>query len=115
MHSMRGLILGLAALVVTSSSAQAAGDSTAGRAVTVKCQSCHGKEGLGRALAGGGEAPNLAGQKYDYLVHSLMAYKAGERKSYMMSLVVKNLSDEDIANVAAYYAAIKITVEAPPP
>jgi cytochrome c553 len=53
-------------------------------------------------------------QKYDYLVHSLMAYKAGERKSPMMSLVVKSLSDEDMANVAAYYAAIKITVEAPP-
>ena len=58
--------------------------------------------------------PNIAGQKYDYLVHSLMAYKAGERKSPMMSLVVKSLSDEDIANVAAYYAAIKITVEVPP-
>ena len=111
---MRGLILGVVALVVTSSSAQAAGDRIAGRTVTVKCQSCHGKDGLGRALAGGGEAPNLAGQKYDYLVHSLMAYKAGERKSYMMSLVVKHLSDEDIANVAAYYSSIKITVEAPP-
>lgn len=43
-----------------------------------------------------------------------MAYKAGERKSSMMSLVVKKLSDEDIANAAAYYAAIKITVEVPP-
>jgi cytochrome c553 len=42
-----------------------------------------------------------------------MAYKAGERKSQMMSVVVKSLSDEDIANVAAYYAAIKITVEVP--
>ena len=60
-----------------------------------------------------GEAPNIAGQKYDYLVHSLMAYKAGERKSPMMSLAVKSLSDEDMANVAAYYAAIKITVEVP--
>ena len=111
---MRGLILGLAAIVVTSPFAQAGGgDSTAGQTVMVKCQSCHGKDGLGRALTGGGEAPNLAGQKYDYLVHSLMAYKAGERKSYMMSLVVKHLSDEDIANVAAYYAAIKITVEVP--
>ena len=44
---MRGLILGLAALVVTSPFAQAAGDSTAGRTVMVKCQSCHGKDGLG--------------------------------------------------------------------
>ena len=109
---IKKLFLGLAALA-TSSFAQAAGDSTVGRTVMVKCQSCHGKDGLGRAMPVGGEAPNIAGQKYNYLVHSLMAYKAGERKSPMMSLVVKNLSDEDIANVAAYYAAIKITVEAP--
>ena len=106
---MRGLILGLAALVVTAPFAQAAGDSTAGRKVMVKCQLCHGTDGLATM----NQAPNIAGQKYDYLVHSLMAYKAGERKSQMMSLVVKNLSAEDIANVAAYYAGIKITVEVP--
>ena len=107
---MRGLILGLAALVVTSPFAQAAGDSAAGRTVMVKCQLCHGKDGLGTSPY----APNIAGQKYDYLVHSLMAYKTGQRRSPMMSVVVKGLSKEDIANVAAYYAAIKITVEAPP-
>ena len=106
---MRGLILGLAALVVTSSCVQAAGDSTAGRTVVVKCQVCHGKDGLGTSPY----APNIAGQKYDYLVHSLMAYKTGQRRSPMMSVVVKGLSKEDIANVAAYYAAIKFTVEVP--
>ena len=79
-NSIRGLILGLAALVVTSSFAQAAGDSIAGGKVMVQCQSCHGKDGLGKMTY----APNIAGQKYDYLVHSLMAYKAGERKSSMM-------------------------------
>ena len=60
-----------------------------------------------------GNVPNLAGQKVYYLISSLTAYKAGERKSQMMSGVVKSLSDEDMANVAAYYAAIKITVEVP--
>ena len=108
-HSMRGLILGLAALVVTSPFAQAAGDSTAGRTVMVKCQSCHGKDGLATDYW----APNIAGQKQDYLVRSLKAYKAGERKNRMMLAVVKSLSDEDMANVAAYYAAIKIIVEVP--
>ena len=97
------------ALMVTSPFAQAAGDSIAGRTVMVKCQVCHGKDGLGTSPY----APNIAGQKYDYLVRSLMAYKARERKSSMMWTVVKSLSDEDIANVAAYYAAIKITVEVP--
>ena len=106
---MRGLILGLAALVVTSPFAQAAGDSTAGRTVMVKCQSCHGKDGLGTRPY----VPNIAGQKYDYLVPSLKAYKTRRRGSSMMYGAVSGLSDEDIANVAAYYAAIKITIEVP--
>ena len=104
-----GLILGLAALVVTSSFAQAGGDSTAGRKFMEQCQTCHGKDGLGKTSY----TPNIAGQKYDYLIHALMAYKAGERRSSMMSVAVMKLSDEDIVNVAAYYAAIKITVEVP--
>src|SRR5215208_1406727 len=109
-HSMRGLILGLAALVVPSPFAQAAGDSAAGRAVVmVKCQVCHGKDGLGTVA----DAPNIAGQKYDYLVHSLMAYKTGGRRSAAMSAAVNGLSKDDIANVAAYYAAIKFTIEVP--
>ena len=106
---MRGLILGLAALVVTSSLTQAAGNSAAGRTVMVKCQSCHGKDGLAIEYW----SPNIAGQKQDYLVRSLMAYKGGRRMSPMMFGVVSGLSDEDMANVAAYYAAIKITVEVP--
>jgi cytochrome c553 len=106
---MRGLILGLAALVVTSPFAQAAGDSTAGRTVVVKCQQCHGKDGLSTFP----KAPNLAGQKEYYLYWSLLKYKAGTRENQMMSDVVKSLSDEDMANVAAYYAAIKIIVEVP--
>jgi len=96
-HSMRGLILGLAALVVTSPFAQAAGDITDGRRVMGRCQGCHGKDGLG----GQPFIPNIAGQKEFYLLQSLMAYKAGERKSQMMSVVVKSLSDEDIANSVA--------------
>ena len=106
---MRVLIFGLAALVVTSSFAQAADDIAAGRTVMVQCQMCHGKDGIGKLPY----SPNIAGQKYEYLVNSLTAYKIGQRKSQMMSVAVKSLSDEDIANVAAYYAAIKITVEVP--
>ena len=106
---MRGLILGLAALVVTSQFGQAAGDITAGRRVMEKCQDCHSKDGLSRMPY----IPNLAGQKEFYLVQSLMTYKAGERKSHDMADAVKGMSDEDMANVAAYYAAIKITVAVP--
>ncbi len=101
--------LAAAALVVTSPYAQAAGDSIAGRTVMVKCQGCHGKDGN----HGAPNAPNLAGQKQDYLYWSLMDFKIGARKNRMMLTAVKDLSDEDMANVAAYYAAIKIIVEVP--
>lgn len=96
--------LGLAALVVASQFAQA-GDMT----VLEKCQECHSKDGISRMPY----IPNLAGQKDFYLIQSLMAYKTGERKSQNMADAVKGLSDEDLANVAAYFAAIKITVKVP--
>jgi cytochrome c553 len=108
-HGMRGLILGLAALMVTSPFAQAAGDIAIGRTVMEKCQGCHGKDGLG----GQPFIPNIAGQKEFYFIQSVMAYKAGDRKSQSMSDALKGLSDEDIANVAAYYSAIKLTVKVP--
>jgi cytochrome c553 len=87
----------------------AAGDPVAGRKVMAKCQVCHGKDGLAKLA----EAPNLAGQKQNYLVNALKSFKAGERKNEQMTVVAKGLSEEDIANVAAYYASIKITVEVP--
>ena len=76
----------------------------------VKCQVCHGKDGIARLP----DAPNIAGQKEAYVVKALKAFKAGERENEQMKVVTKGLSDEDIANVAAYYSSIKITVEPPP-
>jgi cytochrome c553 len=107
---LRGLIASLAALVACSTVAAAAGDAAAGKKVMLKCQVCHGKDGLARLP----EAPNIAGQKEAYLVKALTAFKAGERKNEQMTVVLKGLSDEDIANVAAYYSSIKITVQVPP-
>lgn len=107
---MRGLIVGLAALVACSAAANAAGDAASGKKVMLKCQVCHGKDGLAKLP----DAPNIAGQKEAYLVKALRAFKAGERKNEQMTVVIKGLSDEDIANVAAYYSSIKITVQVPP-
>ena len=75
-----------------------------------QCQVCHGKDGLAKLP----DAPNIAGQKEAYLVKALQAFKSGERKNEQMTIVVKSLSDADIANVAAYFSSIKITVEVPP-
>ena len=56
------------------------------------------------------EAPNLAGQNENYLVEQLQAFRSGERKNEMMSIVSKTLSDGDIDNLAAYYSGIAILV-----
>jgi len=67
---------------------------------------CHGLDGLAKIA----EAPNLAGQNERYLTEQLGAFKAGVRRNEMMSIVIEGLSDADIANLAAYYSAIEITV-----
>ena len=86
-----------------------AGDARAGRQKLTTCQGCHGLDGLSKNP----ESPNLAGQVEGYLVRSLAAYKSGERKNESMNIVAKDLSDEDIADVAAYYASIQVDVLPP--
>jgi cytochrome c553 len=55
----------------------------------------------------------LAGQQDEYLRRQLKAYRSGERQDPVMGVVAKMLTDEDIANVSAWYASIKITVTEP--
>lgn len=73
------------------------------------CRTCHGVDGLG-TIAG---VPNLSGQKYDYLVIQLEAYRDAKRHHPQMSIIAQMLSDDDIRNVAKWYSSIKITVELP--
>lgn len=92
------------------SEARAAGDVAAGRQKALMCQTCHGLDGRAKIP----EAPNLAGQNPLYLAKALKDYRSGARKNDMMSLVAPTLKDQDIDDLAAYYAAIEVTV-APPP
>jgi cytochrome c553 len=94
-------------LLPSSTSAE---DAQAGRKKTELCQTCHGLDGLGRLP----DAPHIAGQPAVYLERALRAYRSGERRNEMMSIVAKMLSDDDIRNLAAYYSAIKIEVKALP-
>ena len=84
-----------------------AGDAKAGRQKAESaCAVCHGADGLAKIP----EAPNLAGQNENYLIEQITAFKSGERKNEMMSVVVQDLSDADIENLAAYYSGIEISV-----
>jgi cytochrome c553 len=87
-----------------------AGDARAGRQkVAGVCQACHGMDGLSKNP----EAPNLAGQIENYLVKAITEYKTEVRKNESMNIVAKDLTDEDIANIAAFYASIQIDVIPP--
>lgn len=83
------------------SSAQA-GDAAAGKAKAMTCAACHGPTGI----SPNDIWPNLAGQKEGYLVKQIKAFRDGERNDPMMAPMVKSLSDEDIANLAAYYSSL---------
>ena len=90
-----------------SETAQAQGDVKAGRQkAEATCAVCHGVDGLAKVV----EAPNLAGQNERYLVEQLGNFQAGVRQNEMMSIVIKDLSQADIEDLAAYYSAIQITV-----
>lgn len=75
----------------------------------MQCQTCHGLDGLAKIP----DAPNIAGSPEPYLVRQLGAFRTGERKNEMMSIVAQQLSEKDIADLAAYYSAIEVTVTLP--
>jgi cytochrome c553 len=79
-----------------------AADIEAGKArVQAVCAACHGANGISVSDA----IPNLAGQKPVYLEIQLKALKDGSRKNPIMNAMASQLSGDDIANVAAYFAA----------
>ena len=99
---MKKFTLAIAATVMLASPAFA-GDAAAGKAKAATCAACHGAEGVSAVPM----YPNLAGQKEAYLVKQLKDFKAGTRKDPVMSAMAMPLSDEDIANISAYYASLK--------
>jgi cytochrome c553 len=82
--------------------ANAAGDIDAGKSSSVACAACHGNNGVSLIPS----YPNLAGQKEQYLVASIKAYRDGGRKNPIMTQMAANLSDDDIANLAAYFSSL---------
>jgi cytochrome c553 len=99
----------IAILLLATGAPAGAGDVAAGRRKALACQACHGLDGLSKLP----DAPHLAGQPERYLVKSLDEYRKGVRKNELMTLVVKDLSDQDIADLASYFGAIEISAQPP--
>ncbi len=99
-----------AVLLAATHTGAAAADAAAGKAkVQQTCAVCHGLDGLGKNP----DVPNLAGESPIYIRTQLHAFKSGARQHQQMSIIAQGLSDEDIANVAAWFSSLKVTVEMP--
>jgi cytochrome c553 len=95
-----------AALGVSLALAQGApaGDVSKGRDKTQMCQGCHGIVGWRTAYPEVYRVPMIGGQHEAYIVKALQEYRSGERSHPSMRGVAASLSDQDIADLAAYYA-----------
>jgi cytochrome c553 len=95
--------------MMTPHEAASAADAKAGKVKSQPCGVCHGANGISTLP----DAPNLAGQPEIYLSNQLRAYRSGERRHEVMTLVAKALSDDEIADLAAWFSSVRI--EAKPP
>jgi cytochrome c553 len=82
--------------------AQGAGDAAAGKVRAAGCAACHGANGQGVP-----PNPALAGKSEDQLLQAMQDYKSGKRSNAVMKAMAAGLSDQDMANLAAYYASLK--------
>lgn len=78
-----------------------AGDAAAGKEKSASCAACHGADGIATAP----NFPTLAGQYESYLVNSLRSYRDGSRENAIMAGFATGLSDEDIDDLAAWFAS----------
>ena len=97
------LIAALAVLSLGFSGSVLAGDPVRGKEKSLSCQACHGPDGNSPVPM----FPIIAGQHQDYLLHSMRSYKTGERTNPIMVAIVAPLSDQDLEDLAAYYARQK--------
>lgn len=100
----------LTALLILLAPATQAGDVKAGRQKAQMCTVCHGPLGLSMRP----DAPHIAGHPERYITDQLRAYRSGTRHHEIMNVIAKPLTDDEIANLAAWFASITVEATAPP-
>ena len=88
------------------SSVTSAGDIEAGANKVSMCVGCHGIPNYKTAFPKTYRVPRIAGQNVDYLVSALKAYREGQRNHPSMKAVAGSMTDQDIADIAAYYSSL---------
>jgi cytochrome c553 len=82
-------------------------NADSGKAKAGMCATCHGPTGLSQLP----NAPHLAGQPAIYIVEQMKNYRSGKRPHEVMAVIAKPLTDQEIDDLAAWYASIEITVK----
>ena len=106
------LFTGLALALLLPGTSMAAGDAAAGKIKGYTCTGCHGIPGY-KNIYPTYHVPRLGGQSAIYIETALKAYRSGERMHKTMNLHAQSLSDEDIADIAAWLASEAKMGEAP--
>lgn len=109
--TMSGIRFTVAALIAALAPAAAmaqTGNPEAGKAKNAQCVGCHGIPGYKASFPTVYSVPMIAGQSEKYLEAALIAYRKGERSHPTMRSVAGVLSDQDIADLAAYYAGLGV-------
>jgi cytochrome c553 len=106
-----GVVLGGVVLagdtLAQATGAQPTGDRDTGRRLAGQCRTCHGLDGLAQIPI----APHIGGEPESYIRNQLTAFRDGTREHEMMSIVARNLTNEEIADLAAWYSGHRITAE----
>lgn len=100
---MVSILLATSMLFAFSGIAQA-GDAAAGKEKNSMCVGCHGIEGYRTAFPETYHVPKIGGQHAEYLIKALEGYRDGTRSHPSMTALAKTLSDQDIKDLAAFYA-----------
>ncbi len=105
---MKKALLGVAmAMLAIAGAAQAAGNAEAGKTKSVVCAACHGADGNSGVNP---LWPKLAGQHPNYIIKQLRDFKANKRTEAMMAPMAAPLSEQDIADLAAYFSSQKRSI-----
>jgi len=101
--------IAVAASLILGSPHAAAGDVARGKKLAAQCAGCHGLDGIAKRP----DVPHIAGESEIYLEAQLKAFRSGARHHEQMSMIAQSLAEEDIPDLIAWYASIRI--EATPP
>ncbi len=100
-----GMVLAAASIAAAGGLHAASGDPAAGQQKNSMCTGCHGIPDYRTAFPEVYSVPRLGGQHAAYIVKALQEYKSGARSHPSMKAIAAGLSDQDMADLAAYYAS----------